>query len=283
MDVLQTQINNLQNLIIKLNNINSSYSDRINELNIKIQTVTDKTLREEYYELISKYKNVITTNNNKIREIEAQIGELRAEKARQIKDSIDVSPEVAPNVTSKEKEDDIEGKEEGRREEEARREEEVRREEEARREEEVRREEEAKKDAEIAAEDAENAEFLAAEKKIRKDAVNKMITEEIELKKKKKKSLKKKLGKPYKIKASHEYSRKITKEQAKKNAIGKRFRTTLTQKKKIDKHIIQNSNIICKAILKSGKNITRKKYYLPSEFPNLTKLKPIVNQKEGEK
>jgi len=48
MDVLQTQINNLQNLIIKLNNINSSYSDRINELNIKIQTVIDKSLREEY-------------------------------------------------------------------------------------------------------------------------------------------------------------------------------------------------------------------------------------------
>jgi hypothetical protein len=36
-----------------------------------------------------------------------------------------------------------------------------------------------------------------------------------------------------------------------------------------------NANIICPAIFKSGKNVT-KKYYFPSEFPNLTKLKSIV-------
>jgi hypothetical protein len=51
------------------------------------------------------------------------------------------------------------------------------------------------------------------------------------------------------------------------------FRTTLRKTKKIVKPINANPNIICKAILKSGNNQTRKKYYLPSQFPNLTKLK----------
>jgi hypothetical protein len=36
-----------------------------------------------------------------------------------------------------------------------------------------------------------------------------------------------------------------------------------------------NSNIICPAIFKSGKNVT-KKYYFPSEFPYLTGLKSVV-------
>ena len=57
------------------------------------------------------------------------------------------------------------------------------------------------------------------------------------------------------------------------------FRQTLKRSKKIVKPLHENPNIICKAILKSGKNLT-KKYYFPSEFPNLTKLKPVI-QKGG--
>lgn len=43
-----------------------------------------------------------------------------------------------------------------------------------------------------------------------------------------------------------------------------------------------NSNVICPSIFKSGKNVT-KKYYFPSEFPNLTKLKSIGSMKGGTK
>ena len=57
------------------------------------------------------------------------------------------------------------------------------------------------------------------------------------------------------------------------------FRQTLKRSRKIVKPLHENPNIICKAILKSGKNLT-KKYYFPSEFPNLTKLKPVI-QKGG--
>jgi hypothetical protein len=64
-------------------------------------------------------------------------------------------------------------------------------------------------------------------------------------------------------------------EETRKIALGKRFRTTLNKTKKNIKPITTtNPNIICKAILKSGKNLT-KKYYIPSQFPNLTKLKPV--------
>jgi hypothetical protein len=65
-------------------------------------------------------------------------------------------------------------------------------------------------------------------------------------------------------------------EEARRIALGKRFRTTLNQTKKNIKPITTNPNIICKAIHKTGKNMT-KKYYLPSQFPNLTKLKPITS------
>jgi hypothetical protein len=57
------------------------------------------------------------------------------------------------------------------------------------------------------------------------------------------------------------------------------FRETLSQTKKIVKSINATPNIICKSILKSGNNLTKKKYYLPSQFPNLTKLKPVINPK----
>ena len=53
------------------------------------------------------------------------------------------------------------------------------------------------------------------------------------------------------------------------------FRETLTHgKKNIDNPKV-SPDIICPAIFKTGKNIT-KKYYFPSEFPNLTKLKSLT-------
>ena len=41
-----------------------------------------------------------------------------------------------------------------------------------------------------------------------------------------------------------------------------------------------NSNIICPAILNTGKKSVSKKYYFPSEFPTLTNLKPVIPGKK---
>ena len=140
--------------------------------------------------------------------------------------------------------------------------------------------EEKKRDLEIAREDAENAAKMDADQKLRMAAVRKMVLEE--KKREKNKTFKKQFQKKNIIKTS-EYTRKAkkTKEEAEalKIAIGKRFRTTLKQTQKQIKPIKINPNTICKAILNSGKNLTKKKYYLPSQFPNLTKLKPVIKTK----
>jgi hypothetical protein len=147
--------------------------------------------------------------------------------------------------------------------------------------------EEKKRDLEIAREDAENAAKMDADQKLRMAAVRKMVLEE--KKRERNKTFKKQFQKKNIIRTS-EYTRKQndaaikskkTKEEAEalKIAIGKRFRTTLKQTQKQIKPIKINPNTICKAILNSGKNLTKKKYYLPSQFPNLTKLKPIIKTK----
>ena len=80
-----------------------------------------------------------------------------------------------------------------------------------------------------------------------------------------------------------EFEKLMPKPKPPKPPIEAGFRKTLRKTKKIVKPINANPNIICKAILQSGKNITKKKYYLPSQFPNLTKLKPVIKPKTEEK
>jgi centrosomal protein CEP76 len=61
------------------------------------------------------------------------------------------------------------------------------------------------------------------------------------------------------------------------------FKESLKQKtNQKQTQISINGNYICPAIFKSGKNVT-KKYYFPSEFPNLTKLKSVVSIKGGKR
>lgn len=250
------QINNLQQLIKKLDVKNKEYSARINELNTKID-------RDKYYDLIKKYENEIVKNDESIAKMQTQI--IFSQKAkRDVSNNLSLEKDLEALETAKQEQiltpsskpmEYVKEENEG-----------------------INKPISTRLDDEYSYEEPISPlpttnELLSSEESEKRYAAE-ATGEKISKKQARRERRRETRRKTRRLKKEAKTSRR-----AEKIALGKSFRSTLTQKK-IVKPINTNPNIICKAILQSGKNMTKKKYYLPSQFPNLTKLKPMIQSKE---